>query len=109
MDRLDDLEAQTIFILREAVNRLTPLGMLWSIGKDSNVLLWLARKAFFGRVPFPVIQLDTGNELPEVYAFRDRIIGNGAQLSSTRPARRWRRPIRRCRRNRAPRRARRWA
>ncbi|MGO8917722.1 MAG: sulfate adenylyltransferase subunit CysD [Stellaceae bacterium] len=74
MDRLDDLEAQTIFILREAVNRLTPLGMLWSVGKDSNVLLWLARKAFFGRVPFPVILLDTGNEFPEVYAFRDRII-----------------------------------
>jgi sulfate adenylyltransferase subunit 2 len=74
LDRLDDLEAHTIFILREAVNRLTPLGMLWSIGKDSNVLLWLARKAFFGRVPFPVILLDTGNEFPEVYAFRDRII-----------------------------------
>jgi sulfate adenylyltransferase subunit 2 len=74
LDRLDDLEAQTIFILREAVNRLTPLGMLWSIGKDSNVLLWLARKAFFGRVPFPVILLDTGNEFAEVYAFRDRMI-----------------------------------
>jgi sulfate adenylyltransferase subunit 2 len=73
-DRLDDLEAQSIFILREALNRLTPLGMLWSMGKDSNVLLWLARKAFFGRVPFPVILLDTGNEFPEVYAFRDRLI-----------------------------------
>jgi len=75
LDRLDELEAQSMFILREAVNRLTPLGMLWSIGKDSNALLWLARKAFFGRVPFPVILLDTGNEFPEVYAFRDRIIG----------------------------------
>lgn len=74
MDRLDELEAQSIFILRESVNRLTPLGMLWSIGKDSNVMLWLARKAFFGRVPFPVVLLDTGNEFPEVYAFRDRII-----------------------------------
>ncbi len=74
MDRLDELESQSIFILREAVNRLTPLAMLWSIGKDSNVLLWLARKAFFGRVPFPVILLDTGNEFPEVYAFRDRLI-----------------------------------
>ena len=73
MDRLDNLEAQSIFILREAVNRLTPLGMLWSVGKDSNVLLWLARKAFFGRVPFPVILLVTGNEFPEVYAFRDSI------------------------------------
>ena len=74
MDRLDELEAQSIFILREAVSKLTPLGMLWSIGKDSNALLWLARKAFFGRVPFPVILLDTGNEFAEVYAFRDRII-----------------------------------
>lgn len=74
MDRLDELESQSIFILREAVNRLNPLAMLWSVGKDSNVLLWLARKAFFGRVPFPVILLDTGNEFPEVYAFRDRLI-----------------------------------
>jgi sulfate adenylyltransferase subunit 2 len=74
LDRLDDLESQSIFILREAVNRVTPLAMLWSIGKDSNLLLWLARKAFFGRVPFPVILLDTGNEFPEVYAFRDRLI-----------------------------------
>jgi sulfate adenylyltransferase subunit 2 len=46
--------------------------MLWSVGKDSNVLIWLARKAFYGRVPFPVVELDTGRELPEVYAFRDR-------------------------------------
>jgi sulfate adenylyltransferase subunit 2 len=74
MDRLEELEAQSIFILREAVNRLNPVAMLWSVGKDSNALLWLARKAFFGRVPFPVILLDTGNEFPEVYAFRDRII-----------------------------------
>jgi 3'-phosphoadenosine 5'-phosphosulfate sulfotransferase (PAPS reductase)/FAD synthetase len=43
VDRLDELEAQSIFILREAVNRLQPLAMLWSIGKDSNALLWLAR------------------------------------------------------------------
>jgi len=74
LDRLDELEAQSIYILREAANRLQPLGMLWSIGKDSSCLLWLARKAFFGRVPFPAILLDTGNEFPEVYAFRDRII-----------------------------------
>ena len=71
---LDDLEAHSIYILREAFNRIEPLGMLWSIGKDSNALLWLARKAFYGRVPFPVIQLDTEMELPEVYAFRDRLV-----------------------------------
>ncbi len=71
---LDDLESRTIYILREAFSRVAPLGMLWSIGKDSNALLWMARKAFFGRVPFPVIQLDTAMELPEVYDFRDRIV-----------------------------------
>jgi sulfate adenylyltransferase subunit 2 len=43
------------------------------MGKDSTALLWLARKAFFGRVPLPVAQLDTEMELPEVYEFRDRI------------------------------------
>ncbi|WP_372422245.1 sulfate adenylyltransferase subunit CysD [Salinarimonas chemoclinalis] len=71
---LAELEARTIYILREAYARVSPLGMLWSIGKDSNALLWMARKAFFGRVPFPLIQLDTGMELPEVYAFRDEIV-----------------------------------
>jgi len=74
MSQLDELEARTIYILREAQARIEPLGMLWSIGKDSNALLWMARKAFFGRVPFPVIQLDTEMELPEVYEFRDRLV-----------------------------------
>ncbi|HEY5258352.1 MAG TPA: sulfate adenylyltransferase subunit CysD [Candidatus Baltobacteraceae bacterium] len=70
---LDELEAQTVYILREAQRCVDPLCMLWSIGKDSTALLWLARKAFFGRVPFPVVQLDTEMELPEVYEFRDEI------------------------------------
>jgi len=74
LSHLDDLEARTIYVLRGAHAQLSPLGMLWSIGKDSNALLWMARKAFFGRVPFPVIQLDTAMELPEVYAFRDRLV-----------------------------------
>lgn len=71
---LDELESKTIYIIREAYNRLHPLGMLWSIGKDSTALLWMVRKAFFGRVPFPVILLDTGMEMDEVYAFRDKLI-----------------------------------
>jgi sulfate adenylyltransferase subunit 2 len=71
---LDELEAKTIYILREAYNRVHPLGMLWSIGKDSTALLWMVRKAFFGRVPFPVILLDTAMELDEVYSFRDELI-----------------------------------
>jgi sulfate adenylyltransferase subunit 2 len=74
MTELDLLESQSVYILREAYNRIDRLAMLWSIGKDSNALLWLARKAFFGKVPFPVVQLDTGMELPEVYEFRDRIV-----------------------------------
>jgi sulfate adenylyltransferase subunit 2 len=67
-----ELENQSIYILREAFARLPKLAMLWSVGKDSNVLIWLARKAFYGRVPFPVVELDTGMELPSVYDFRDR-------------------------------------
>jgi len=46
------LENQSIYIFREAFNKFDNLAMLWSIGKDSTVLLWLARKAFFGHVPF---------------------------------------------------------
>jgi sulfate adenylyltransferase subunit 2 len=48
------------------------LGLLWSLGKDSNVMVWLARKAFFGHVPFPVLHVDTGKKFDEMYAFRDR-------------------------------------
>ena len=70
---LDALEAQTIYILREAYNRIDNLAMLWSIGKDSTALLWMARKAFFGEVPFPLVHLDTEMELPEVYDFRDSL------------------------------------
>ena len=46
--------------------------MLWSIGKDSTVLLWLARKAFFGHVPFPLVHIDTAFKIPEMIAYRDR-------------------------------------
>ena len=72
MDRLDELEAQSIFIFREAFARLKNIALLWSLGKDSNVMIWLARKAFFGRVPFPAMHVDTGKKFPEMYAFRDR-------------------------------------
>jgi sulfate adenylyltransferase subunit 2 len=72
VDRLDDLEAQSVFIFREAFGRLKRLALLWSLGKDSNVMIWLARKAFFGRVPFPVLHVDTGKKFPEMYAFRER-------------------------------------
>lgn len=73
MERLDRLESESIFVLREAVERLRKPALLWSIGKDSNTLIWLIRKAFFGAVPFPAMHLDTGLEFPETYAFRDRM------------------------------------
>lgn len=68
------LENRSIFILREAFHHFDPLAMLWSVGKDSNVILWLARKAFFGHVPFPLVHLDTSYEIPELLAFRDRLV-----------------------------------
>jgi sulfate adenylyltransferase subunit 2 len=72
MTRLDELESQSIFVLREAFARLGRIALLWSLGKDSNVMIWLARKAFFGRLPFPVMHVDTGKKFPEMYAFRER-------------------------------------
>jgi sulfate adenylyltransferase subunit 2 len=72
MNHLDALEAESIYILREAFAKLDKLAILWSLGKDSNVVLWLTRKAFFGQVPFPVMHVDTEKKFPEMYAFRDR-------------------------------------
>ncbi|HET9418258.1 MAG TPA: hypothetical protein VFO30_02875 [Chthoniobacterales bacterium] len=56
---LDELEKQSIFIFHEAYRTFKNIAMPSSIGKDSNVLIWLARKAFFGGVPFPVQHIDT--------------------------------------------------
>jgi sulfate adenylyltransferase subunit 2 len=73
-DHLNTLEAQSIYIFREAFHAIDKMAMLWSFGKDSNVMIHLARKAFFGRVPFPLIHCDTELEMPEVYAFRDKYV-----------------------------------
>ncbi|MBN2491507.1 MAG: sulfate adenylyltransferase subunit 2 [Planctomycetes bacterium] len=74
MDRLDELESQSVYVLREAYAKFSDLCMLWSVGKDSTALLWLARKAFFGHVPFPLVHIDTGFKIPEMIAFRDRLV-----------------------------------
>jgi len=71
MNHLDELEAESIYILREAFAKLDNIAILWSLGKDSNVVLWLCRKAFFGHVPFPVVHVDTGKKFKEMYEFRD--------------------------------------
>src|ERR1700730_6844261 len=74
MDYLSKLENQSIYILREAFNKFENLAMLWSIGKDSTVLLWLARKAFFGHVPFPLVHVDTTYKIPSMIEYRDWLV-----------------------------------
>ncbi|MDC7226148.1 MAG: sulfate adenylyltransferase subunit 2 [Spirochaetales bacterium] len=73
MDYLEQLEQTSIYILREAYANFRNLAMLWSIGKDSTVLLWLARKAFLGHVPFPLVHIDTHYKIPEMIEYRDRL------------------------------------
>ena len=68
---LDQLENQSIFIFREAYHAFKNIAMPWSMGKDSNVLIWLARKSFFGKIPFPVLHIDTTYEFPEMLEFRE--------------------------------------
>jgi len=70
---LQALEAESIYILREAYRKFKRLAMLWSIGKDSCVMLWLLRKAFFGHVPIPCVHVDTSYKIPEMITFRDRL------------------------------------
>jgi sulfate adenylyltransferase subunit 2 len=72
MNQLDALETQSVYILREAYRSFKDLVMLWSIGKDSTVLLWLARKAFFGHVPIPLMHIDTNYKIPQMIEYRDR-------------------------------------
>ena len=71
MNRLNQLEHRSIYIIREAYFRYHSLVLLWSIGKDSTTLLWLCRKAFFGRLPFPVLHIDTSFKFQRIYEFRD--------------------------------------
>ena len=67
---LNALESESVHIIREVYATLDRLALLWSLGKDSNVMVWLCRKAFFGHVPFPVVRVDTGRKFAEMYAIR---------------------------------------
>ena len=81
MDHLDQLEAQSIYIFREAYRKFENLAMLYSIGKDSTTMIQLARKAFFGRIPFPLAHVDTTYKYPEMIQYRDRMAREwGAEL-----------------------------
>jgi len=81
-DHLKQLEAESIFILREAVAEFARPVMLYSIGKDSSVMLRLAQKAFYpGKIPFPLLHVDTSYKFPEMIEFRDRYAAEiGAEL-----------------------------
>ena len=71
-NHLKELEAESIFILREAAAEFSRPVMLYSIGKDSSVMLRLAQKAFFpGKIPFPLLHIDTSYKFPEMIEFRD--------------------------------------
>src|SRR4029079_1696938 len=73
-DHLDALESESIFIMREAFAKFDNMAMLWSIGKDSTALLWLARKAFFGHVPFPLVHIDTSYKIQSMIEYRDKLV-----------------------------------
>jgi sulfate adenylyltransferase subunit 2 len=72
LDHLKMLEAESIFILREAAAEFARPVMMYSIGKDSSVMLRLAQKAFYpGKIPFPLLHIDTSYKFPEMIEFRD--------------------------------------
>jgi sulfate adenylyltransferase subunit 2 len=72
LNHLRSLESESIHILREAAAEFAHPVMLYSIGKDSSVMLRLAQKAFFpGKIPFPLLHIDTSYKFPEMIEFRD--------------------------------------
>ncbi|MBK7769828.1 MAG: sulfate adenylyltransferase subunit CysD [bacterium] len=82
LTHLQHLEQESIHVMREVVAEFRNPVMLYSVGKDSSVMLRLAQKAFHpGRFPFPLMHVDTGYKFPEMYAFRDAHVAEiGARL-----------------------------
>ena len=75
LTHLKELESEAIFILREVAAQFEKPVMLFSGGKDSIIMFHLARKAFHpGKVPFPLMHVDTGHNFPETIEFRDRLM-----------------------------------
>jgi len=70
---LKTLEERSIYIIREAKLKFKNVAALWSMGKDSTTMLALTRKAFLGKIPFPVIHIDNGIDYPETYEFREEL------------------------------------
>lgn len=82
VDHLKQLESEAIFVLRETAAQFNNAALLFSGGKDSIVMAWLARKAFHpARIPFPLLHVDTGHNFPEAIEYRDMFVEKvGARL-----------------------------
>jgi len=75
LSHLDQLESEAIFVLRETAAQFENPALLFSGGKDSIVMAWLARKAFWpARLPFPLVHIDTGHNFHETLSFRDEFV-----------------------------------
>ena len=79
---LQQLESEAIFVMREVAAQFERPVLMFSGGKDSIVLVHLARKAFYpAKIPFPLLHIDTGHNFPETLAFRDRLVAElGVEL-----------------------------
>lgn len=71
---LQNLEQKSIYIIREAKAKFKNVAILWSMGKDSTTALYLCKKSFFGKIPFPAINIDSGHDFKESYDFRDKLV-----------------------------------
>lgn len=82
LSHLEELEAEAIHIIRETYSSFKNPVMLYSVGKDSSVMVRLAQKAFYpNKIPFPLLHVDTGYKFPEMYEFRDQFVKDiGAKL-----------------------------
>ena len=82
LSHLKELESEAIYVIREVVAQFEKPALLFSGGKDSIVLAYLSRKAFYpARIPFPLVHIDTGHNFPETMEYRDWLIKElGVQL-----------------------------
>ena len=75
LSQLQELEAEAIYVIREVVAQFENPALLFSGGKDSIVLAYMSRKAFYpARIPFPLVHIDTGHNFPETMEYRDWLI-----------------------------------
>jgi sulfate adenylyltransferase subunit 2 len=82
LNHLRILESEAIYVIRETAAQFERPALLFSGGKDSIVMVHLARKAFFpAKIPFPLVHIDTGHNFPEAIEFRDMLVNKiGARL-----------------------------